>query len=1039
MKPNSKSYKRLGIAQSKAKMYEYHIDEKHHISISEHPRDLFPFTIGMIGDITDLYSDNPEDEIDNLIAENLIFSARFFDSYKQAKFNSLLDNDLLLLGAAAYYLGKLQGSSSVLLNSIQSEAISENSLKFFLYSLLKGDDKISPEKFLLLSLPWEYWTEFLRNGESYDLAMQQLQEIRNTIYSGTDNESLFFIDLIIAVMGRKKNNSSWISLEKYSDLSREIWRSTITKDGFTKELWPSQHLLGQHGILKGKSAVIQMPTSAGKTKSAEIIIRSSFLSGRSDKALIVAPFRALCHEIRNDLSNAFSGEDIKISEISDVLQTDIDIFDLFENTHKQKKILVLTPEKLLYILRQEQASDFLNKIGLIIFDEGHQFDNGSRGITYELLLTSLKKTLPENTQKILISAVIGNADDIGRWLNGEENETIKGNQLTPTYKTVGFASWIDSLGQIKFVNNSNIEEEDFFVPRVLQKEVLEKLPRERKQRSFPDKEDGMSVALYLGLKLVSNGGVAIFCGNKDTPNTITKKLIDLSKRNYNSSFPYEFSDPIETQRLKNLISLNLGENSLPYKAAALGVFLHHSSSPQGMRIAIESAMREGDISFIICTSTLAQGVNLPIKYLIVTSIYQGGEKLKNRDFHNLIGRVGRAGKYTEGSVLFSDPEIFDERRRNSWRWKNIKNLMNANNSEDCTSTLLSIFDPLLSDDEKAVYEIEFIDFLKAYFTNKSYLEEFAEKVEKTNLYKKFTAKSISSQIKKKLTLIDSIQGFLMAHLNNDEEINKEKANFLCEQTLAYHLANDEIKSKLKTLFESIADDLNFKTSQKSRKSYSQTLLGLEFSKNMEIWLKENVRSIIESEDDTSLLSAVWPAMIEYTTNKTISSCNNFNQLLIATYSWILGRSYQEIHGLFNSLEIKRKWGDEQFRDYSIDHVVEIFEQGISHDGGLVLSAISSLLSGLSDDLLSDEEKIILLERLHLLQKKIKYGLSTKEEISIYEAGFCDRVIASRIYGITGNFSGDVDKAKHFIKEKILDVREALDDMPKYYQTLLKSI
>jgi cytochrome c biogenesis factor len=60
------------------------------------------------------------------------------------------------------------------------------------------------------------------------------------------------------------------------------------------------HLLGKEGIFSGQSAVIQMPTSAGKTKSTEIIIRSAFMSQRTKIAVVVAPFKALCHEIERD-------------------------------------------------------------------------------------------------------------------------------------------------------------------------------------------------------------------------------------------------------------------------------------------------------------------------------------------------------------------------------------------------------------------------------------------------------------------------------------------------------------------------------------------------------------------------------------------------------------------------------------------------------------------------------------------------------------------------------------------------------------------
>jgi Tfp pilus assembly protein PilF len=76
------------------------------------------------------------------------------------------------------------------------------------------------------------------------------------------------------------------------------------------------------------------------------------------------------------------------------------------------------------------------------------------------------------------------------------------------------------------------------------------------------------------------------------------------------------------------------------QAAALGIFAHHADTPHGLRLSIEHAMKEGLAKFVICTSTLAQGVNFPLKYLIVTSTRQGGEKILVRDFHNLMGRAG---------------------------------------------------------------------------------------------------------------------------------------------------------------------------------------------------------------------------------------------------------------------------------------------------------------------------------------------------------------------------------------------------------------
>jgi hypothetical protein len=112
-------------------------------------------------------------------------------------------------------------------------------------------------------------------------------------------------------------------------------------------------------------------------------------------------------------------------------------------------------------------------------------------------------------------------------------------------------------------------------------------------------------------------------------------------------------------------------------------------------------MREDLVRFVICTSTLAQGINLPIRYLIVTSIYQAGEQIKVRDFHNLIGRAGRSGMHTEGSVIFADPIVYDKRRsrKDSWRWNRVKVLLDPARSEECVSSLFKLVPLVIRNDK----------------------------------------------------------------------------------------------------------------------------------------------------------------------------------------------------------------------------------------------------------------------------------------------------------------------------------------------------
>ena len=163
---------------------------------------------------------------------------------------------------------------------------------------------------------------------------------------------------------------------------------------------------------------------------------------------------------------------IYVNEISDVIQNDF-MNILFGNREgdEEKFIYIVTPEKLLFILRQDIL--FLSNIGLIIFDEGHLFDDASRGITYELLLSTIKFYMRENMQKILISAVIPNVEQVNEWFTDSTGVVIKNNIIQTTEKSVGMADLRrdrktgDLFTYLYFFNPENPDEEEFFVPRVI--------------------------------------------------------------------------------------------------------------------------------------------------------------------------------------------------------------------------------------------------------------------------------------------------------------------------------------------------------------------------------------------------------------------------------------------------------------------------------------------------------------------------------------------------------------------------------------------
>jgi len=278
-----------------------------------------------------------------------------------------LDPYLLLLGAASYYLCDLPGSSLVLAKPLGSYCLDLEcqGLEDLLLWLLQADLSTGCQR--SEGIYGRYidgisygLTRFFKNGSGKDNLFGNAKHLRQTAYDNGTPRQLLFADVICAVVKKRFENSTWYCLPRYSGLSTDQWLYALQKKHFIRELWPAQHLLGKQGVFRGKSAVVQMPTSAGKTKATEIIIRSAFLANRTSLAIIVAPFRALCHEIRNSFVEAFHNESVNVDELSDVLQEDFEIAALLG----RKQVLVVTPEKLIYVLRH--TPELAEHIGLLI-------------------------------------------------------------------------------------------------------------------------------------------------------------------------------------------------------------------------------------------------------------------------------------------------------------------------------------------------------------------------------------------------------------------------------------------------------------------------------------------------------------------------------------------------------------------------------------------------------------------------------------------------------------------------------------------------
>lgn len=989
MKPEKNAQRVLAITRSKAKMYEYDLPEREHIKIEQDLTTLLDITIGLLGD----YANDHVNEISQL--ESPLFSAQYFDALHNSRLTSDYDIYLRLLGASAYYLSGYPGSSSVLAREINDINLEASGLELLLLSILKKKVILLPKTyedspyFELINRAGYYLKRFYIAGSNVKEIMPVLREIRSLSYEIGATRELLFSDVICAITSKQLETSLWTSLPKYSQIPKDSWESFIMANKNVKELWPAQMLIAEHGILTGVSAIIQVPTSAGKTKAIELVIRSAFLSKRTTVAVIVAPFRALCHEIAENMREHFQDmKDVNVNLVSDVLQDDLEV-----SKDGKYQLLVLTPEKLDFLLRHEPLLPA--SIGLIVYDEGHLFNDWFRGPKYELLLSSLKRSLLEMTQVILISAIIPNPEDVCEWLIGEKGAVVQARTLYPTSRTVAFVSWKDDLGRLEFVKEDDIDQEEYFVPWLLKQQVLNKQGKEKKDRIFPAQDqrglyNPAHIALLLGCRLANKGGVAIFAGRKDSVRIMAENIVDAIKRGLSVPLPFESADEEELKRLIIYTKRIYGEESAYANAAELGIFVHHGNTPTGMRLSVEYALQEQKINFVICTSTLAQGVNLPIRYLIVTSNRQGGEPINTRDFHNLMGRAGRAGIFTEGNIIFSDHKIFDLKNNQyeSWRWNNTRELMDIGLAKKCRSHILSLLEEPPFDEVK----------LKHWMNNK-------EKI------------------------LDDIRSFILNEsIDVVEEGIEEFINEILINTLAFYQADTAQKNALKEIFMTLTREVFAKVSSpEQRRIFAKSCIGLdETIEIMNHFMKEKDVLLAGLDTIEAAFESLWPILYKY--NQKLPETISEEKLKAVCIAWCNGKSF---------LELFDDCSNEKFnnRKVTIDQVIDLCDNGFGFEGSMIVGTCINIIQ----DVVNDED---LLSILYILQKKLKYGLSDRVAIMLFELGFSDRSLAielsqevnSEIFSyVKEELVNVLTSQEIFLKEKIFR------NYPLYFENLLNGI
>ena len=430
------------------------------------------------------------------------------------------------------------------------------------------------------------------------------------------------------------------------------------------EFFPSQRKAIDDGLLARSDAfVLQMPTGAGKTAITETLLFSHLERYQDDVAVLLVPLRALAYELRRTLA-------LRLGRMG--LRTRCayggTVPSRSESTSLQRvRVVIATPEALVGLISVDGT--LLHRIGLVICDEGHLLGSPGRGILLELLLARFKARLPSPPRFVFVSAIVPNAEEIGAWLGGESSQVSRSEYRPAALEYAVLRS--NGSGRAMSCELVMHPQDDTDVQYALESfltagDFQVAGARAGRTRTYPY-SSFKTRAVAVARKLLPMGTIALYAANKRGERGAIGLAVELSRQLGEAvplPRPLDFARREELSEAVEYFSFEFGAAWIGTNVLSHGAALHHGDLLQEHREVLEKCVSRSIVKFAICTSTLAEGVNLPIRALVLYSVRRqsstGGLSAPlRRDVKNLVGRAGRAGSTTKGLVVCVNPDDWE--------------------------------------------------------------------------------------------------------------------------------------------------------------------------------------------------------------------------------------------------------------------------------------------------------------------------------------------------------------------------------------------
>lgn len=387
------------------------------------------------------------------------------------------------------------------------------------------------------------------------------------------------------------------------------------------ELYPPQQEAVLAGALEGKNLVLASPTASGKTLVAELCALKHVLE-RDGKVLYLSPLRALASEKFQEFQKYGNIRKANGRRLSVGVSTgDYDSSDPWMGKHD---IIVTTNEKADSLLRHR--AKWVNDISLVVADEVHLLNDADRGPTLEVVLARLMQVNPD-IQLVVLSATIKNVEDVADWL--------KAIPVTTEWRPVTLREGVILHDEVHFRDGGALK-----VAKVA-------------------KDPTLNIAVYT----VKSGNQALaFAGTRRNSISLAKKIATKVKPLLSKPMKRSLKQ-LSEQILATGERTRLGEQLA--QVVSGGTAFHHAGLSGGHRKIVEDSFKDGRIKVLTATPTLAFGMNLPARVVIVNEYrrYESGYgyyPIPVLEYKQMAGRAGRP-KYDKfgDSILVAKTE--DER------------------------------------------------------------------------------------------------------------------------------------------------------------------------------------------------------------------------------------------------------------------------------------------------------------------------------------------------------------------------------------------